>query len=413
MSGIIQSTMIRASAGSGKTFQLANRFLALMVLGVAPEKIIALTFTRKAAGEFTGRIMTRMAKGAASDEGASELAGQLEEIIRGNGQIPPLITGSDLTLPTMDAGFFQKKLACLIDALDRLALSTLDSYFVRIVRNFSLELGLSGFELLEESAISAERLNVMATIFSNQQTRKSERESFIQSFKQATWGEEENRLCQTLEEFVKQHQNRWLSAPQIERWGGKEFLWPPENGGCPYPEGGKYAERAESVRSLLGEIDNAHGSYLNSWKKACDWMSQRTAGAPLVGMPTRINDAITWYDDFRSGHFATVFSNREQVIRGKLADAIADMTGGFIRDEIEIRMKRTQGLYSVIAAYEKSYQQQVRSRGRLCFSDLTLLLAGDGAMQLWEENARDMVDFRLDARYDHWLLDEFQDTSQP
>ena len=34
-------------------------------------------------------------------------------------------------------------------------------------------------------------------------------------------------------------------------------------------------------------------------------------------------------------------------------------------------------------------------------------------MKLWEEDARHLIDFRLDARYDHWLLDEFQDTSQP
>ena len=74
MRGTIQSTMIRASAGSGKTWQLANRFLALMVLGVAPEKIIALTFTRKAAGEFTGRIMTRLADGATHDDGAKALS---------------------------------------------------------------------------------------------------------------------------------------------------------------------------------------------------------------------------------------------------------------------------------------------------------------------------------------------------
>ena len=70
MPASLQSTMIRASAGSGKTWQLSNRFLALMALGVAPEKIIALTFTRKAAGEFTGRIMTRLAEGAESAEGA-------------------------------------------------------------------------------------------------------------------------------------------------------------------------------------------------------------------------------------------------------------------------------------------------------------------------------------------------------
>ncbi|MCP5536469.1 MAG: UvrD-helicase domain-containing protein [Akkermansiaceae bacterium] len=410
MPGTIQSTMIRASAGSGKTFQLANRFLALMVLGVAPEKIIALTFTRKAAGEFTGRIMTRLADGAADENGATALAAQLEEIIRGTDSIPALVSGSVAGLPVMDAGFFQGKLETLIDALDRLALSTLDSYFVRIVRNFSLELGLSGFDLMEDTAISAERLSVMATIFSNHQTRKDEREAFLQSFKQATWGEEENRLCQTLEDFVKKHQNRWLAAPDPERWGGIDRLW---EKGCPYPEGGDYTARAGRVRSLLGDIENAHGSYLNSWKKACDWMETRVKGTPVGTLPARLTDAIVSMDDFKMGRYLTVFSKREQVIKGELAAAIADMAGGFIRDEIEVQMKRTQGLYSVISAYEKRYHQHVRSRGRLCFSDLTLLLAGEGAMKLWEEDVRGLIDFRLDARYDHWLLDEFQDTSQP
>ena len=87
---------------------------------------------------------------------------------------------------------------------------------------------------------------------------------------------------------------------------------------------------------------------------------------------------------------------------------MTNMLGSYIRSEIEIRMKRTQGLYGVISAYEERYHEHVRSRGRLCFSDLTLLLAGEGAMQLWDEDARQIIDFRLDARYDHWLLDEFQ-----
>jgi len=409
MAGTIQSTMIRASAGSGKTFQLANRFLALMALDVAPEKIIALTFTRKAASEFTGGIMTRLAEGAVSAEGAAELAGQLTKVIKGTDTIPPLVTGGEVELPVMDAAFFQTRLGRLIDVLDRLALSTLDSYFVRIVRNFHLELGLSGFELMEDSAISAERLGVMKAIFSNRKTSKQDRDAFIQSFKQATWGEEENRLSQTLENFVKQHQNRWLSAPDVERWGGEALLWP---NGCPYPEGGKYRQRAERVRSLLGEIENPHGSYINSWKKACEWMDQRIAGMTFAAMPTRLSEAITFYEDFKNGSYCTIFSKREQVIEGELAEAIADMAGGLIGDEIEIRMKRTQGLYSVISAYEDRYGQHVRNRGRLCFSDLTLLLAGQGAMQMWGENERNLIDFRLDARYDHWLLDEFQDTSR-
>ena len=170
MSGSIQSTMIRASAGSGKTWQLANRFLDLMVLGVVPEKIIALTFTRKAAGEFAGRIMTRLAEGAASEEGAAELARELEVVLRGNDEIPALLTGveSDWSLPVMDAAFFQTKLKELVEVLNRLALATLDSYFVRIVRNFSLELGLSGFDLMEDAAIASERLTVMGSIFFQQ-----------------------------------------------------------------------------------------------------------------------------------------------------------------------------------------------------------------------------------------------------
>ncbi len=48
----IVNTLIRASAGSGKTFKLTNRFIQLLVNGVPPEKVIALTFTKKAAGEF-------------------------------------------------------------------------------------------------------------------------------------------------------------------------------------------------------------------------------------------------------------------------------------------------------------------------------------------------------------------------
>ena len=56
----IENTLIRASAGSGKTFQLTNRFIQLLVNGVPPEKVIALTFTKKAAGEFFERILMKL-----------------------------------------------------------------------------------------------------------------------------------------------------------------------------------------------------------------------------------------------------------------------------------------------------------------------------------------------------------------
>ena len=48
--------VIRASAGTGKTFQLSNRYLKLILLGHSAERILATTFTRKAAREMQTRI---------------------------------------------------------------------------------------------------------------------------------------------------------------------------------------------------------------------------------------------------------------------------------------------------------------------------------------------------------------------
>ena len=74
----IPNTMIRASAGSGKTFQLTNRFIRLLLSGQAPERIIALTFTRKAAGEFFEGILTKLAKAAVDSAEAKGLAEDLK-----------------------------------------------------------------------------------------------------------------------------------------------------------------------------------------------------------------------------------------------------------------------------------------------------------------------------------------------
>ncbi|HOU20778.1 MAG TPA: UvrD-helicase domain-containing protein [Kiritimatiellia bacterium] len=52
----IRSAAMAASAGTGKTFALSSRYLALLAGGADPASIVALTFTRKAAGEILARI---------------------------------------------------------------------------------------------------------------------------------------------------------------------------------------------------------------------------------------------------------------------------------------------------------------------------------------------------------------------
>ena len=73
-----KNLLILASAGSGKTFQLGNRVIGLVAKGVEPEKIVALTFTRKAAGEFADSVLTKLAEVATDPAAAARLRTDLE-----------------------------------------------------------------------------------------------------------------------------------------------------------------------------------------------------------------------------------------------------------------------------------------------------------------------------------------------
>ncbi|MEE3220271.1 MAG: UvrD-helicase domain-containing protein, partial [Planctomycetota bacterium] len=117
------STLIRASAGTGKTFQLSSRYIELLHADVPIDEILATTFTRKAAGEILDRIMSRLATAAETENTARVLADQLAA------------TG-------LDVARCRELLIRLTRSLHRLRISTLDSFFSQVAGTFGLELGL-------------------------------------------------------------------------------------------------------------------------------------------------------------------------------------------------------------------------------------------------------------------------------
>ena len=62
------NVVLEASAGTGKTTVLVQRYVNLLKAGVEPSNILAITFTRKAAAEMRERIMTTLGSAAARGE---------------------------------------------------------------------------------------------------------------------------------------------------------------------------------------------------------------------------------------------------------------------------------------------------------------------------------------------------------
>jgi len=390
----LQNEMILASAGSGKTYRLTSRFVHLLALGVPPERIIALTFTRKAAAEFLDEILKKLAKAAAEPAAAHEMERQLG-------------------LDYFDSRRALELLRLVVDRLHLLTLGTLDSFFHRILACFPAEFGLgSGFEVMNPYEEKEARSKVFDHIFSNRRLHAH----FVEAFKKATFGSEERALQSRLDDFVKNHHRAYLRQPNRSRWGEELAIWP---GGCRWLHGPENIELACADLERATEAITFDKKAQGMWDTFLATMRTLQPGKPSGDRSTTLKRLLELYPEIAAGGPVTVSLNgKNYPFPPAACQNLASVLDYFLFCEVFPHLQRTRGIYQILHTFERDYHDQVRRSGRLGFEDIQMLLNGSlqplnaqHKLSIEGGEGRLHVDYRLDGQFDHWLLDEFQDTS--
>jgi ATP-dependent helicase/nuclease subunit A len=125
-----------ASAGTGKTWLLVTRIVRLLLEGARPDAILAITFTRKAAGEMQQRLSERLLELAVCDD--ATLIERLTQM------------GIELLPPVRDRA--RRLYESILASERQVHATTFHAFCQEILRRFPLDADVApGFELLERT----------------------------------------------------------------------------------------------------------------------------------------------------------------------------------------------------------------------------------------------------------------------
>ncbi len=350
-------TITRASAGSGKTFALSNRYLDLVHHGEAAERILATTFARKAAGEILDRILIRLAEAAEDDAKREELAGFLGEKSLPRERCRAMLRG-------------------LAGNLHRLRVGTIDSFFAQIAHSFALELGVPpAWQIIDELDDARLRDEAIEAVLAEQ-----DHADLMQLVNLLTKGDAQRRISGLLRDTVGDLYQVYLDAAP-EAWEKLPRYKPLDDD--------VLEQRLEDLRvlevtakSLIKGRDEDYDRALRG-----DWKKFLTTGIAkcIVNEQDKYNrQAITM--DIEAV-YAPLVDHAKAVLLGRTANF-------------------TVGARTFLSHFDEHYRRLKHGRRVMLFDDVTravtrIAAAGDA----------DAMAFRLDAHVDHLLLDEFQDTS--
>ncbi len=352
-----QCMALKASAGSGKTFALSVRFLALLFKGANPSEILTLTFTKKATAEMKERILDYLKILQKENlenekEKSQNILKELEEKYHLN---PDLVRNSA-----------QKIYQRFLNA--EIRISTIDAFFQSILRKFCWFVGLSAnFEVNEDTKVHQQQLN----------------KSFLSALN--------NKQLEELSVFIAQclSYDSYTSDSILERLRflkNKLYLFDPNKKEPAFDEKG-FLEKLRNLNQQIQSIETASDTAKKAIK--CD---------DFRGF---LNSSLTWlekkseYRDFK-----------------KLKDEIPTLESEC--EEIENDLKRyyearESALFKKFPKFIQLYDKATSKIQALDFDAIKdkvhALLNG------YEELPAEFFYFRLDSKIAHILIDEFQDTS--
>ena len=380
----LQNVVLEASAGTGKTRVLVERYVNLLRAGVEPEHILAITFTRKAAAEMRGRIVERLRE-----------ASRLSQI---------------------DLARWRE----LRERLGEIAISTIDAFCLSLLREFPLEADIDpGFRLADDT--EAPRLVSEALDQALRICRGLARDDEDVALVFAQLGE--RRLRAGLASLL----DRRLVAPQALR----RYL---ASGPQDLTAQATCERAAERLREALTEVEGGLEAFLDGGPRhrpafALLAADIRTLASGALALETRPGRASfrDLVDQLRAYFLTREGRPREKAFQGTgfkasdcdseaawrrhrqaaavLAPLVAEAVRAFRRD---LNVVISRGVWRVFGVALSQYHRTLEAHALLDFSGV--LEHAIHLLQGMDEFAPSR--FRLEARYRHVLVDEFQDTSR-
>ncbi|MBO6102542.1 MAG: UvrD-helicase domain-containing protein [Opitutales bacterium] len=400
-SEILSNERAVANAGSGKTYRLVGRFIALACVS-KPEEICALTFTRMAASEFLDEILKRLAEASLSPEKAGELSAELK------------LFGLENDYGRAD---FCALLRRVVESLPRLKLSTIDAFEAAFASAFANELGIfSSISVMDDFRQDAARKGVLKTLFNRLMSDARSKNALLSEIEQASYGAMDKAVFETVGGYVDNAADLLAEVPDLERWGNPDdfrFGLAPLNNSSLEECAADFEFLSNGVQNpeMFGVEDpktfaSKFGPFLTMFRKL---ISGKDIGTAI--------DVARFAEWIRSGKKIEDFYVEHIVKKEKIHETLK------FPPELAVRVKRlaaaliggafsralasAKSIGKIASAYEEFYARDIRMKGLLEFEDFAKLIAsGGGTFE------RSLVEYRIDSRFKHWLLDEFQDTSR-